>query len=161
MEERRDYWKAKSNAILYPSESMCLIVDGMDQNTTMVSKLQQKIKGIEGCYMKLHLCGVFVHGEGLYAYVWIDLHHKHDINKVITSIMHVIVDVSTRCGGILPHVLRIQADNYERENKNQYMFALCAILVVTDVLRQDFQYIKKNLMQTTEESREKGLTQVY
>ena len=32
---------------------------------------------------------------------------------------------------------------------------------VTDVLGQDSQYFKKNLMQTGEESREKGLTQVY
>ena len=61
MEERRDYWKAKSNAILYPSESICLIVDGMDQNTTMVPKLRQTIKGIEGRYVKTHLCGVLVH----------------------------------------------------------------------------------------------------
>ena len=39
IEERKDYWRAKQNAILYPNESMCLIVDGMDQNTTMVPKL--------------------------------------------------------------------------------------------------------------------------
>ena len=48
VEERRDYWKAKNHAILYPNESMCLIVDGMDQNTTMVPKMRQAIKGIEG-----------------------------------------------------------------------------------------------------------------
>ena len=107
MEERRDYWKAKRNAILYPSESICLIVDGMDQNTTMVPKLRQAIKGIEGPYVKTHLCGVLVHGEDLYADVWIDSHHKHDSNQVITSIMHVIVDVRTRRGGTLPPVLRI------------------------------------------------------
>ena len=64
VEERKDYWKAKRNAILYPSESICLIVDGMDQNTTMVPKLRQAIKGIEGRYVKTHLCGVLVHGEG-------------------------------------------------------------------------------------------------
>ena len=31
VEERKDYWRAKQNAILYPNESMCLIIDGMDQ----------------------------------------------------------------------------------------------------------------------------------
>ena len=40
VEERRDYWKAKNIVILYLNESMCLIVDGMDQNTTMVPKLR-------------------------------------------------------------------------------------------------------------------------
>ena len=66
VEERRDYWKAKSNAILYSNESMYLIVDGMDQNTTMVPKLPQAVKRIEGRYVKTHLCGMLVHGEGLY-----------------------------------------------------------------------------------------------
>ena len=43
--------------------------------------------------------------------------------------MHVIDDVRTRRGGKLPLVLCIQADNCGRENKNQYMFAFCAILI--------------------------------
>ena len=59
----------------------------------------------------------------------VDSYHKHDSNQVITSIMHVIVDVRTCRGGTLPPVLRIHADNCGRENKNQYMFALCATLV--------------------------------
>ena len=96
---------------------MCLIVDGMDQNTTMVPKLRQAVKRIEGQYVKIHLCGVFVHGEGLYSDVWIDSHHKHDSNQVVTSIMHVIDDVRTRRGSKLPLVLCIQANNCGRENK--------------------------------------------
>ena len=52
---------------------MYLIMDGMDQNTTMVPKLRQVVKGIEGRYVKTHLCGVLVHGEGLYSDVWINV----------------------------------------------------------------------------------------
>ena len=48
VEERQDYWRAKRDAIMSPDESLCLIVDGMDQNTTMVPKLRQSVKGIEG-----------------------------------------------------------------------------------------------------------------
>ena len=129
VEERRDYWKAKNDAILYPNESMCLIVDGMDQNTTMVPKLRQAVKEIEARYVKTHLSGVLVYGEGLYSDVWIDSHHKHDSNQVVTSIMHVIDDVRTRRGRKLPPVLRIQTNNCGRENKNEYMFAFCAALV--------------------------------
>ena len=79
--------------------------------------------------MKTHLCGILVHDEDLYLDVWIDSHHKHDSNQVITSIMNVINDVRDRRGGLLPLVLCIQADNCGRENKNQYMFAFCASLV--------------------------------
>jgi hypothetical protein len=75
-----------------------------------------------------HLYGVLVHGIRLYADVWIDAHHKHDSNQVITSVVHVIVDVRWRKGR-LPPTLQIQADNCTQENKNIYMFALCAALV--------------------------------
>jgi hypothetical protein len=128
MEERRDYWLFKRSAIINPDLYMCLIVDGMDQNTTMIPKMRQTVKNIESRFVKTHLCGVLVHGIGLYADVWIDSHHKHDSNQVITTVMHVIDDVRRRKGA-LPPTLRIQADNTTRENKNIYMFALCAALV--------------------------------
>ena len=128
-QERRDYWLAKKEAIMFPTQSLCLIVDGMDQNMTMISKLRQLVKGIESRYVKTHLCGVLVLGVGLYFDIWIDTHHKHDNNQVVTSIMHVLQDIRNRQGNILPPELHIQADNRSRENKNQYMFALCTALV--------------------------------
>ena len=118
-----------SQGLIYPNKSMCLIVDGMNQNTTIVPNLRQAVKGIEGRYVKIHLCNILVHGKDLYLDVWIDSHHKHDSNQVITSIMNVITDVRDCRGGILPPVLCIQANNYGRKNKNHYIFALCAALV--------------------------------
>ena len=79
--------------------------------------------------MKTHLCDILVNGAGLHSDVWIDSHHKHDSNQVITSIMNIINDVRDCRGGLLPPILRIRADNCDRENKNQYMFAFCATLV--------------------------------
>jgi hypothetical protein len=86
------------------------------------------MKNIESRFVKIHLCGVLVRGIGLYADVWIDAYYKHDSNQVITSVMYVIADVRQRKDR-LPPTLRIQADNCTRENKNIYMFALCAALV--------------------------------
>jgi hypothetical protein len=40
MEERCDYWLFKRSAMITPDFFMCLIVDGMDQNTTMVPKMR-------------------------------------------------------------------------------------------------------------------------
>ena len=94
----------------------------------MVPKMKQTVKNIEWRFVKRHLCGVLVHRIRLYADVWLDAHHKHDSNQVVTSLMHVITDVKRR-KGMLPPTLRIQADNTMRENKNIYMFALCAALV--------------------------------
>jgi hypothetical protein len=106
MEERHDYWLFKRSAMITPDFFMSLIVDGMDQNTTRVPKMRQTVKNIESRFVKTHLCGVLVYGIGLYADVWIDAHHKHDSNQVITSVMHVIADVRRRKGR-LPPTLRI------------------------------------------------------
>ena len=78
--------------------------------------------------MKTHLCGVLVHEIGLYADVWIDAHHKHNSNQVITLVMNAICDVKQR-KDFLPLTLKIQVDNTIRKNKNIYMFAMCATLV--------------------------------
>jgi len=93
MEERCDYWIFKRLAMITLDLYMCLIVDGMDQNTTMVPKMRQSVKNIESRFVKTHFCRILVHGIGLYADMWIDAHHRHDNNQVITSIMHVLSDV--------------------------------------------------------------------
>jgi hypothetical protein len=83
-EERRNYWLFKRSTMITPDFFMSLIVDGMDQNTTMVPKMRQIVKNIESRFVKTHLYGVLVHSIGLYADVWKDTHHKHDSNQVIT-----------------------------------------------------------------------------
>ena len=96
IEERRHYWDAKRLAIEKPDDILCIIVDSMDQNATMVPKFQQPVKGIEGHYVKIHLCGILVYGLALYCHIWLDAHHKHDSNQVITSIVRVLGDVRSR-----------------------------------------------------------------
>ena len=128
MEERRHYWIFKRSCYIHPELYMCIIVDGMDQNTTMVPRMRQTVKNIEHRFVKTHLCGALVHGIGLYCDVWFGAHHKHDSNQVVSTLLYVIGDVLRR-KGFLPPTLRIQADNCTRENKNIYMFALCASLV--------------------------------
>jgi hypothetical protein len=58
IEKRRDYWKAKRFAILDADGSMCLIVDGMDENTIMILKMRQIVKNMESWFLKSHLCRV-------------------------------------------------------------------------------------------------------
>ena len=111
-----------------PNKFLLIVVDGMDLNTTMVPKMHQTMKNIEGQYMKTHLRGVLVHGWGLYYDVWIDAHHRHDSNQVVTSIMGVLNAVHS-ARGTLPPILCIQADNCARENKNKFLLGLCATLV--------------------------------
>ena len=78
------------------ADELSLIVEGMDQNTIMVLRFRQSVKGVEGQYMKTHLCGILVYGLALYGYVWIDIHHKHDSNQIVTLLERVLGDVRAR-----------------------------------------------------------------
>ena len=69
------------------------IEDGMDENISRIPKLQQSVKRIDERYAKTYLCGIPVYREGLYSNVCINFHHKYESNQVITSIMHLIVDI--------------------------------------------------------------------
>jgi hypothetical protein len=69
---------------------MSIVVNGMDLNTTMVSKMQKMVKNIKGRYVKTHLYRILVHRWKLCCNVWIDAHHKHDSNQVVTSIMRIL-----------------------------------------------------------------------
>ena len=66
MEEQRYYWICKRSCYIHPELYMCIIVDGMDQNTTMVPKMRQTVKNIKHRFEKIHLYGALVHGIGLY-----------------------------------------------------------------------------------------------
>jgi hypothetical protein len=79
-QERDAYKDVKLEARNRPDKVLSFVVDGMDQNTTMVPKMRQTMKNIEGRYMKTHLCGILVHGWGLCCNLWIDAHHRHDSN---------------------------------------------------------------------------------
>jgi hypothetical protein len=127
-QERDAYEDVKLDARNRPDKFLSIVVDGMDQNTTMVPKMRQTVKNIEGRYVKTHLCGILVHGWGLCCDLWIDGHHRHDSNQVVTSIMRVLNAVHN-ARGTLPPILCIQADNCARENKNKFLFGLCATLV--------------------------------
>jgi hypothetical protein len=120
-QERDAYKDVKLDARNRPNKFLSIVVDGIDQNTTMVPKMRQTVKNIEGRYVKTHLCGVLVHGWGLYCDVWIDAHYRHDSNQVVNAVH------SAR--GTVPPILYIQADNCIRENKNKFPFGLCATLV--------------------------------
>jgi hypothetical protein len=63
--ERDAYEEVKLDVRNWPDKFMSIVVDGMDQNTTMVPKIRQSVKNIKGRYVKTHLCRVLVHGWGL------------------------------------------------------------------------------------------------
>ena len=97
-QERDAYEDVKLEARNRSDKVLSIVIDGMDQNTTMVPKMRQTMKNIEGQYVKTHLCKILVHSWGLYCDLRIDAHHRHDSNQVVTSIMDVLHAVQSARG---------------------------------------------------------------
>jgi hypothetical protein len=116
---------------------MSSVVNGMDLNTTMVSKMQKMVKNIKGRYVKTHLYRILVHRWKLCCNVWIDAHHKHDSNQVVTSIMRILNYVYNARDELL-QILYIWAKNCAYKNKNKYLFGLCATLGFFEEVRVGF-----------------------
>jgi hypothetical protein len=56
IEERKNYSCTRKAIIESPDNTMSIVIDGMDQNTTIVPKFRQSVKEIRSRYMKTHLC---------------------------------------------------------------------------------------------------------
>ena len=111
-----------------PNKYLSIIIDGMDQHTTMMPKMWQSLKNIKDQYVKTHLCGVLVHEWGLCCDLWIDAHHKHDNDQVVTSVM-IFLEYVHHFRGSLPPIWSIQADNCAWENKKKYLLGFCTALI--------------------------------
>ena len=111
---------------------MSVILDGMDQQTTSIPRLYRSTKATSAAWkLQSHVTGTLVHGRGNHLYV--DLkEYPHDSNltaNILLSILHRYADT-------LPDVLYLQMDNCGRENKNQCILGLCALLVELDVFKK-------------------------
>ena len=85
--------------------------------------------------LRTHLTGLMVHGIIVLGYV--DYHqYAHDSNLTMNLLLHTL----WICRENLPRKLYIQMDNCTRENKNQWLFVLCALLVEMGI----FDKIKVN-----------------
>ena len=74
--------------------------------------------------MKMHLCGVLVHSLGLYCHIWVDAHHKHDINQVVTSMVKVLGDVKNPQCTLPPTLCIIVHEKTKTSTYLRFAFAL-------------------------------------
>ena len=131
-QERRKYYKHCRKAHQNPDKYMSIILDGMDQSKTNLPHFQQKSKQTSGNWkLKTHVTGAIVHGQGVYGY-FDNCEWSHSSNMTITILMNILYMYKDS----LPPVLYLQMDNCGRENKNRFVFALCALLVELGIFRK-------------------------
>ncbi|GBG69412.1 hypothetical protein CBR_g4107 [Chara braunii] len=130
-----------------PKQSLCIIIDGMDQAKTTIPHVSRRRLSKEmsnDTMMKTNLTGIVAHGKtpSLFVHTWFP-YLSHGSNSVVNSITKVLRDVQAR-EGELPPKLRVQADNCGGQNKNKYVFAFMAMLVkfrIFEVVEMGFMIV--------------------
>jgi hypothetical protein len=136
---RLNYTLWKEESIKRPQESLCLIIDGMDQAKTSVPHMARTFYSkdlMSHHMMKTNLTGILAHGRkpSIYIHSWFPF-FPHDSNSVISSIMKVLRSMQG-FGERLPPILRLQADNCWRENKNRFVFSFLSLLVKFQIFKE-------------------------
>ena len=142
--ERRKYrkhWdKAKSGN---PDKYMCMIIDGMTQNTTTLPHYKRKPKWLAQNQYACHVQGVMVAGRR--ATMEFAYHNvKKDANMNITSLHQAILreqQLRDEEGRPHPDVLYLQMDNVNT-NKSKLLFAYLSWLVDKNI----FKKVKVNFL---------------
>jgi hypothetical protein len=119
-----------------------IIIDGMDQAKTILPHYERPPKYIDGKQkIEMHLNGVIVAGHGVsgvQVYHNFKQSYSDDSNMLATLIDLTLHDVQAKrkaANARMPEVLYIQLDNVSH-NKNRWVFAYCAWLVHTGVLKK-------------------------
>ena len=110
----------------------------MDQNSTHLPHIKKLPKAsVNLTHLRTHLTGVICHGFGAFGYLDY-LQYPHDPNLTINILLNVLLtklsDVPST--GVWPDTLYVQLDNCARENKNQYVLGILALLVELEIFRE-------------------------
>ncbi|XP_071958009.1 uncharacterized protein [Antedon mediterranea] len=129
--ERRKYYKHMQKARQNPNKYLSIIIDGMDQSKTDLPSFACESKETSKMWkLATHVTGVLVHGR--HGHCFIDLKQfPHDSNLTCNIILTVLSEIQP-----LPPVLYLQLDNSGKDNKNRFVFALCALLVELKIFRK-------------------------
>jgi hypothetical protein len=84
--------------------------------------------------MPVYLMGVLCHGYRTFGFTYLK-NIKHGTNIVLECLHQVLVDYK-KTRGYIPPVIYLQLDNTWKQNKNKYMLAYAACLVLWGVCRQ-------------------------
>ena len=132
-QERRVYYLHRYKARRFPSKYLTIIDDAMDQKTTSIPRVRRKTKATCNlASLSTHLVGAIFHsgqcqnGKDVFgAFDFKQWHHDPNLNASLLLAMLARWSQEYK----LPPILYLQLDNCFKENKNQYIMLLLALLV--------------------------------
>ncbi|XP_078593186.1 uncharacterized protein LOC144871538 [Branchiostoma floridae x Branchiostoma japonicum] len=135
--QRLKYYKHSKKARRSPGQYMSVIIDGMDQDATLLPHYAQTTKDDHGLWrLKTQVTGALSHGEKK-CYARVDhMQYPHDTNLTLNFLTDILVEAAKDRNGHLPPVLYVQMDNKAGECKNRWILAYCCLLVHLNVVRK-------------------------
>ncbi|XP_019628130.1 PREDICTED: uncharacterized protein LOC109472715 [Branchiostoma belcheri] len=135
--QRMKYYKHSRKARRNPEQYMSVIIDGMDQEATLLPHYAQTTKDDHGLWrLKTQVTGALSHGERK-CYARVDhMQYPHDTNLTLNFLTDILVQAAEEKEGHLPPVLYIQMDNKAGECKNRWILAYCCALVHLDIVKK-------------------------
>ena len=137
----RKHWdKAKGAS---KDKYMCVIIDGMTQNTTALPRYRRKPSWQQQAHYDVHVQGVMIAGRQA-KMEFAHCNISNDSNMAITSLHNAVLSeqkLRQAEGRPLPKVLYVQLDNVN-SNKSQLLMAYASLLVKLNV----FEKIKINFL---------------
>ena len=122
---------------------MCIIIDGMDQSKLLIPYLLNIPKSTAHLrHLQTHLIGVLNHGRSPKGYFDV-LQYPHDKNLTMNVILSELEATAN-----IPDTIYIQMDNCFKENKNQFVFGLLAVLVKLDIAKEVVLKLSKTISST-------------
>ena len=123
--ERVYLWRKREKCQRHPKVFAILELDGMDQRKSEMPFIAEESKQLASCSkIKNHIIGVLVNDAEFYVIRHYD-HWAGDPNMTISVLFQAIRKLKKPW----PPNLYIQLDNCIKENKNKYVFFICAMLV--------------------------------
>jgi hypothetical protein len=110
----------------------------MDQSKTQLPRPRRVSKDTANLQrVKTHLVGIIAHTgyeqQGKHTHGWVDAFQWPHGSSLTASLL---LDTISRYTESLPEVMYLQMDNCSRENKNQYLLCLLALLVQLKVFKK-------------------------
>ncbi|XP_078657029.1 uncharacterized protein LOC144903082 [Branchiostoma floridae x Branchiostoma belcheri] len=135
--QRLKYYKHTKKARRNPGQYMSIIIDGMDQDATLLPHYAQTTKDDHGLWrLKTQVTGALSHGERK-CYARVDhMQYAHDTNLTLNFLTDILVAAAEEKNGHLPPVLYVQMDNKAGECKNRWILAYCCLLVHLNVVQK-------------------------
>ena len=137
-DERIKYYHHRSKSRTNPKDSICMIMDGMDQNKTAILNLKRNTSATANFTpVKMAVISILCHSHSPYCQTFTFPAQSFPKDSSLTcELLSRAIKMIKKTMGYLPPTLYLQLDNTGRENKNTTVLNFLASLIARGVFKK-------------------------